>query len=429
MFGPNLSTATNRDWPRHRKVVAAPFSETVMADCWRESLRQATGLVNAWKSAGRVDTVATDLRTLSLNVLAGAGFKKGVEFESAATRFGKNSSEGPMSYRDALQTVLSNVILILVIPHNWLRRMFWSPRMLQVGKAAKVFEEHMTKMLHEEEEQIKQGSKGDGGIMSVLVRALNHDPHKDQKGGPPKGLSRQEVYGNIFVINFAGHDTTANTLAFATLLLTAHPEIQDWVAEELQNWLPSDDSSDWEYTALFLRLKRCRAVLLETLRVFPPVGLVPKQTTSAAQVLTLDSTRGGRQITIPAHTSVSVGVLAIQTSELWGKDAKLWKPRRWLSTGNADAKGTEQFIEPIPGSFLAWSGGPQNCPGAKFSEVEFVAVIARLLQNHRLEAIPLANETTENTRQRVMTTIHDLDLQLIAKIKHGDAVSVRLTKR
>lgn len=49
-----------------------------------------------------------------------------------------------------------------------------------------------------------------------------------------KGLSMEEIFGIIFVINFAGHDTTANTLAFSMLLLAAHSEVRAWIAEELR---------------------------------------------------------------------------------------------------------------------------------------------------------------------------------------------------
>jgi len=76
-----------------------------------------------------------------------------------------------------------------------------------------------------------------------------------------KGLTVDEIFGNIFVINFAGHDTTANTLAFSMLLLAAHPDVQDWVAEELQELTPANEK--WEYSFLFPKLNWCKAVLVK----------------------------------------------------------------------------------------------------------------------------------------------------------------------
>ncbi|KAB8230943.1 uncharacterized protein BDW43DRAFT_313513 [Aspergillus alliaceus] len=40
-----------------------------------------------------------------------------------------------------------------------------------------------------------------------------------------KGLSEEEIIGNIWTINFAGHDTTANTLAFVLLLLATYQDV------------------------------------------------------------------------------------------------------------------------------------------------------------------------------------------------------------
>ena len=42
-----------------------------------------------------------------------------------------------------------------------------------------------------------------------------------------------EIFGKIFVISFAGHDTMANALALSILLLSAYLRGQDCVAEEL----------------------------------------------------------------------------------------------------------------------------------------------------------------------------------------------------
>lgn len=102
--------------------------------------------------------------------------------------------------------------------------------------------------------------------MTSFVRAMDLKQKVDGEGktktsgSPPKGLTVDEIFGNIFVINFAGHDTTANTLSFGLLLLAAYPEVQDWVAEELDGL--DEDNIKEHYGELFPRLLRCRAVLV-----------------------------------------------------------------------------------------------------------------------------------------------------------------------
>ncbi|KAI3319071.1 hypothetical protein HD806DRAFT_509947 [Xylariaceae sp. AK1471] len=45
--------------------------------------------------------------------------------------------------------------------------------------------------------------------------------------------SMEEISGNRFVINFTGHNIIANRLAFNMVPLAAHPEVQVWLAEEI----------------------------------------------------------------------------------------------------------------------------------------------------------------------------------------------------
>lgn len=84
----------------------------------------------------------------------------------------------------------------------------------------------------------------------------------------------EEIYGNLFVINFAGHDTTANTLAFALLLLVAYLEIQDWVGQELHQVTKTttgDVLEYWDHSALLPNLVRCRSIMAS----FPNLYLKP----------------------------------------------------------------------------------------------------------------------------------------------------------
>ena len=80
---------------------------------------------------------------------------------------------------------------------------------------------------------------------------------------PSRGLTVDEILGNIFVINFDWHDTTANTLAFSVVLLAAYPEYQEWVAGEVQELIKEFKSKEWDYSKLFPRLRdveRCWCV-------------------------------------------------------------------------------------------------------------------------------------------------------------------------
>ena len=119
-------------------------------------------------------------------------------------------------------------------------------------------------MYNDERKLLDAGKRGTGNLMSSLVRVSEDERKKHGKlnADGPKSFTISEILGNIFVINFAGHDTTANTLAYSMLLLAAHPEVQDWVGEELHRVLGGSSCETWSYEALFPRLKRCLAILV-----------------------------------------------------------------------------------------------------------------------------------------------------------------------
>ncbi len=120
---------------------------------------------------------------------------------------------------------------------------------------------------------VTEGKPGSGTLMSNLVRAcnaqsqpgngaINQHTASIREADESKQLTVDEILGNIFVFNFAGHDTTAITLAYSLLLFVARPDVQEWIAEELNLYLHSEDSEIWIYEAALPKLKRCLAVLV-----------------------------------------------------------------------------------------------------------------------------------------------------------------------
>ncbi|PYI22749.1 cytochrome P450 [Aspergillus violaceofuscus CBS 115571] len=417
VYGPCISTASWTDWPRHRKVLATPFNESVMSFVWDESVEQTRQMLEAWDGAaeGQIASVAKDTRTLSLNVLAATGFRKSFPFQSANdhpvaqephSTPRKEDADSPVAsagYRDALQTVLDNCIFLMVLGRKWLALPFAPQSWRQIAKAADYFQRYMVRMLDEETKALNYGQAGSGGLMTSFVRAMDLKQKADAEGGtaasgsPPKGLTVDEIFGNIFVINFAGHKTTANTLC---LWLTP----AGGIFRKIKN----------RYADLFPRLRRCRAILLETLRLFPPIQSLPKRTSSEPQCLQV----GGRTIVVPNDIGVHPSLLTMHINAHYWSEPMAWKPSRWITV----AEASERVITPARSSFLPWSDGPQNCPGNKFSQVEFVAIMATLLRAHRIDAIAKPGESFRESQARVLATTQDVDMQLLLRMKDADRV-------
>jgi cytochrome P450 len=267
VFGPCISSAAAGNWARHRKVIATPFNESIMSFVWSESMQQAHDLVNCWLEDG-IRSCSKDTRTLSLNVLAATGFKKSFKFRH--WKGNEIHSDLNLSYRDALQIILDNALLLLILQPKLLSSRYLPSSWQRVGKAASAFKAYMRQMLDEEMRSLEQGATGSGSLMTSLVRA--GDDYYTGSGDintRSKGLSVDEMFGNIFVINFAGHDTTANTLAFGVLLLAAHPKIQTWVAEEVRRLGKSTNTESWQYNDMFPKSVRCQAVMVSRSLQYP----------------------------------------------------------------------------------------------------------------------------------------------------------------
>jgi cytochrome P450 len=250
VFGPNISTMNGSDWQRQRKCTAASFNEQSNVLVWSESLRQGQQLLQYWKdntNASESSTMAKDTRTLALDVLVHAAFGRSFDFYGARD---KKTTSGPLSYRDALAILLENAILILALGPKALKRLTFIPQLRQLSNAAEQFRQYMLDMFQEHAHQV-QGEKAQGNLIQSLVRASLDD----------KLISQDEVIGNIFVFNFAGHDTTAHSLAYTFMLLSAYPEVQEWMAEEIRYVMKDGDVLSADYS-MFPKLVRTLAVLV-----------------------------------------------------------------------------------------------------------------------------------------------------------------------
>ena len=214
-------------------------------------------------SKGTRSTVE-DTAILALHVLTFAGFGMKYPFLEGV------QSPWPghvMAYRDALLQILQNIIALQIFPQRFLRSSFcWSSNLRALGQATLEFKKYMEEMLSRERHLISEKRPGAGNLMSALVRASEDAKKGSGVGGAASGLDDDEIFGNIFMYNLAGHETTANTVAYAIVLLAAYPEWQEWLNEEITHVFGNNDSiDDWSYEYAFPKLKRCLVTMVRFL--------------------------------------------------------------------------------------------------------------------------------------------------------------------
>ncbi|KAK4202178.1 putative cytochrome P450 E-class, group I [Triangularia verruculosa] len=421
VFGTNLGTSDGAEWRRQRKVIATCFTEQANAFAWSDTVTRAHDMLRYWISQPSLTTAADDLRTLSLGIMSQVGFGEDSRFEGHQERL-RAGGTSTTSHKDTLQEILENCVLIMALGPEVLAKLEgWLPKKLEnLRHACVVFQSHMTRMYEETKTKVAnrtfQTSTGPRNFLTSLVQAS----HKMTS----EGLTEKQLYGNMFMLAFAGHDTVAHTFTFATLFLAGSPEIQDWISEEVRSVLGDRDTKDLDYERDFPRLKRCLAVMLETVRLYSPVAMA-RWTESQAQTLQV----GEKTLVLPPNTLVIPSYSSLHTDpRWWGEDSLTWRPTRWIEKSGPD--GEEELMTPRKGTFLGWSEGMQDCPGRKFSKVEFVATMATLFRDWRVDPVLLDGESLAQARKRVLDFIvADAAPVLLLQMTHPERVPLIWKRR
>ncbi|KAF8600093.1 cytochrome P450, partial [Ceratobasidium sp. AG-I] len=185
------------------------------------------------------------------------------------------------------------------------------------------------------------------------------------------------IKDEIVNILVAGRDTTAATLTFAVYLLATNPEVMQKLRKEV---FEHGGSSNYPTSDSFREMKYLRAVINETLRLFPAV---PINERTAVKSTVFRS--GGKELYIPAGATASYSVFHMhRRKDLWGPDADSFDPDRWID------ERLKKYLTPNPFIFLPFNAGPRICLGQQFAYNETSFFLVRLLQ--RVESIQLVPE-------------------------------------
>jgi len=145
IFGKNVVTTEGQVWRQHRKITSPPFTEKNNHMVWDESILQAQAMLKGWvgpngKGNRTIPSTATDAMRLSLYVISLAGFGVrltwpgtdddsktkvdvgGMSGQAGVTGEGMTGGH-TMTYMDALQTLLHNLILVMLVPKFLLSRL------------------------------------------------------------------------------------------------------------------------------------------------------------------------------------------------------------------------------------------------------------------------------------------------------------------
>ncbi len=178
----------------------------------------------------------------------------------------------------------------------------------------------------------------------------------------------------------AGHETTAVTLFWALSLLAQDPDEQQRVAAEAGAVPIEPDSA----MAAMPRLARTRAVINETLRLYPPAFAIVREAIGPDRLGSLE---------VPKASVVMIAPWVLHRHQRLWRDPDAFDPSRFMP----DVPAPPRF------AYLPFGAGPRVCVGAQFALAEATLALAMLLRRFRVSLeeappVPAAVVTTQPER-------------------------------
>jgi len=179
-------------------------------------------------------------------------------------------------------------------------------------------------------------------------------------------MTDEEIRDEVNTIMFEGHDTTAAGSSFALCVLGYHQDIQARVHEELDAIFgDSDRQCTFQDT---LEMKYFERVILETLRLFPPVPAIARKLNEDVKIIT------GNYI-LPKTASVLIPQFAVHRSEKYYPNPTVFNPDNFLP---------EKMQQRHYYAFIPFSAGPRSCVGRKYAMLKLKVLLSTILRNYRV---------------------------------------------
>jgi len=349
--GAGLLTADGESWRRHRRIMQPAFHHGGLDQIAAATLTAAERLGRVWDAlpAGTpVDADAATMRVM-LEVVGRTLF---------ADDLAEPGERVVAAVEEALHIVLTRARSPLAngpfgrLPSPSRRRLRRSVATLDAVCAEVV------------QRRRRQGiGPQDSDLLAVLLRASGE-------------LSDREIRDELVTLVIAGHETVASSLTWTLHLLAGHPEILKQLHAELDEVLAAESplaGSRAPRWSDLPALPYTRAVVDESLRLYPPAWVITRRAVAEDQI---------DGVTVPAGTLVLISPWLLHRREQTWPDPQRFDPTRFL--GAESSRRRE--------GYLPFGAGPRLCIGRDFALVEATLVLAALLRDRTVAHLPGAPE-------------------------------------
>ncbi len=335
--GQGLLLAEGEDWKLQRRTVAPALAPRVMPMLAAHIARSAEETLAQLPINQPIDLLAA-MQSMALDI-AGRSM-----FSLDLTR-----------YRDALRGMMTEFAERLSQPH--LFDMLLPPQIPTLRDMRRaLFKRRWMRLMDSVIAQrlAEPPAEAPRDLLDLLRAA--RDPETGAAFAP------SELRDQVATLLLAGHETTALTVFWALIMLTGAPAEQEQAAAEARAVPIQPDTA---YTAM-PSLVRTRAVVNETLRLYPAAFTLARQAIAADRAAGID---------IPAGALIFIAPWVLHRHHGLWRDPDAFDPSRFLP----DTPPPPRF------AFMPFGAGPRICVGAQFALTEATLLLAALLRRFQVE--------------------------------------------
>jgi len=372
----NVATAQMDNYPRHRRIVTPAFNQNLYKQVWEESILAYHGMHDGegWSNVDRISVSNLQLLTskVTLGIIARVGFGVSLPWNTES-----GALSGHLSMRDALQITADEAILRSALP-GWAYGLpFQRLRRIKLAHDNLIsFMKSQIEIRRSAKEMEDEADKGD--VFGFLLNA-NASESSEQS------LSDDEVLSNIFILLFAGHETSSKALCATLGLLACHPSEQERVSAAIIKVLGEKAKPTFED---YPSLKPVLDCVLESLRLFPIAPILKRE---AMEDTTLHVPGVANPVFLPKGTDFVCDITGLNYDpERWAYPEQ-FLPSRWSAK-------TELKTD----DYLSFGLGLHACLGRTFALYEMVCFLTMLLRVWRVEPTLQSGETRQEWRKRVL---------------------------
>ncbi|KAK4714485.1 hypothetical protein R3W88_020392 [Solanum pinnatisectum] len=344
-------------WAKHRKIINPAFQVEKLKHMLPAFYQSYSEMISKWEEIIPKETsfehdVWPDLQFMTSEVIS-------------RTAFGSSYEEGRIVFELQREQAehLMDISRSVYIPGTRFFPTKRNKRMLEIKKQVQTT---IKRIIDKRLRAMKAGEPSKNDLLSILLESNMKEI--EQHGSKDFGMTTIEVIEECKLFYFAGQETTSVLLVWTMILLCLHPEWQARAREEVLQVIGNENPN---FEGLN-HLKIVTMILHETLRLFPPVPTYRRRNKHEVKL---------GELSLPAGVLLFIPTVLIHyDKELWGEDAKEFKPERF---SEGVSKATQGHV-----SFIPFSGGPRVCIGQNFAMMEAKMAIAMILQKFSFELSP-----------------------------------------